>query len=108
LIVNTPAGRVTALDQETGHSRWSRVLANPLTDDVPRQLEPVLRHGALFIPSAQVHILRPSDGAALTTETGCDLVPDLLRVDERAWFYVAEESGHLRAYASAPQLSLVR
>jgi outer membrane protein assembly factor BamB len=108
LIINTPAGRVTALDQETGHARWSRVLANPLTDDVPRQLEPVLRHGALFIPSAQVHILRPSDGAPLTTETGCDLVPDMLRVDERAWFYVAEESGHLRAYASAPQLSLVK
>ena len=62
----------------------------------------------LVVPSAQVHILRPSDGATLTTETGCDLVPDLLRVDERAWFYVAEESGHLRAYASAPQLSLVK
>jgi hypothetical protein len=107
-IINTPSGRVTALDQATGHTRWTRVLANPLTDDVPRQLEPVLRHGALFVPSAQVHILRPSDGAALTTETGCDLVPDLLRVDERAWFYVAEESGHLRAYASAPQLSLVK
>jgi outer membrane protein assembly factor BamB len=108
LIINTPAGRVTALDLDTGNSSWSRLLANPLTDDVPRQLEPVLRHGALFIPSAQVHILRPSDGATLTTETGCDLVPDLLRVDERAWFYVAEESGHLRAYASAPQLSLVK
>lgn len=108
LIVNTPAGRVTSLDLATGQARWSRVLANPLTDDVPRQLEPVLRHGALFVPSAQVHILRPSDGATLTTETGCDLVPDLLRVDERAWFYVAEESGHLRAYASAPQLSLVK
>ncbi|HKU45107.1 MAG TPA: PQQ-binding-like beta-propeller repeat protein [Polyangiales bacterium] len=108
LIINTPAGRVTALDYATGNARWTRILANPLMDDVPRQLEPVLRHGALFIPSAQVHILRPSDGATLTTETGCDLVPDLLRVDERAWFYVAEESGHLRAYASAPQLSLVK
>jgi outer membrane protein assembly factor BamB len=108
LIVNTPAGRVTALDLVSGQARWSRVLANPLTDDVPRQLEPVLRHGALFVPSAQVHVLRPNDGSTLTTETGCDLVPDLLRVDERAWFYVAEESGHLRAYASAPQLSLVK
>jgi outer membrane protein assembly factor BamB len=108
LIVNTPAGRVTALELATGRSRWTRVLANPLTDDVPRQLDPVLRHGALFLPSAQVHILRPSDGATLTPDTGCDLVPDLLRVDERAWFYVAEESGHLRAYASAPQLSLVK
>ena len=107
LIVNTPAGRCSALDLGTGQTRWTRALANPLTDDVPRQLEPVLRHGALFVPSAQVHILRPSDGSALATESACDLVPDFLRVDERAWFYVAEESGHLRAYASAPQLMLV-
>jgi outer membrane protein assembly factor BamB len=107
LIVNTPAGRVTALELETGITRWSKALANPLTDDVPRQLEPVLRHGALFVPSAQVHVLRPDDGSVLATELGCDLVPDFLRVDERAWFYVAEESGHLRAYASAPQLTLV-
>jgi outer membrane protein assembly factor BamB len=107
LIVNTPAGRVTALDLASGQQRWSRVLANPLTDDVPRQLEPVLRHGALFVPSAQVHVLSPKDGTPLATDAGCDLVPDFLRVDERAWFYVAEESGHLRAYASAPQLTLV-
>jgi outer membrane protein assembly factor BamB len=107
LIVNTPSGRVSALELATGATRWSRALADPLTDDVPRQLEPVLRHGALFVPAAQVHVLRPSDGASLTTETGCDLVPDFLRVDERAWYYVAEESGHLRAYASAPQLTLV-
>jgi hypothetical protein len=82
-------------------------LANPLTDEVPRQLAPVLRHGALFVPSAQVHILRPDDGSSLALDTGCDLVPDFLWVDERATFYVAEESGHLRAYGSAPQLTLV-
>jgi hypothetical protein len=86
---------------------WSRALANPLTDDVPRQLEPRLRQGALFVPSAQLHVLRPHDGSPLG-HTGCDLVPDCLRVDERGWFYVAEESGHLRAYGVAPQLSLVR
>jgi hypothetical protein len=34
-------------------------------------------------------------------------VPDLVRVDERGWVYVAEESGHLAAYAPAPQLTLV-
>jgi outer membrane protein assembly factor BamB len=107
LIVNTPAGRVSAIELSSGETRWVQVLSNPLTDDVPRQLEPVLRHGALFVPSAQVHVLRPSDGSTLARDTGCDLVPDFLRVDERAWFYVAEESGHLRAYASAPQLTLV-
>ena len=31
---------------------------------------------------------------------------DFLEVDERGWLYVAEESGHLRAYGSAA-LSLV-
>lgn len=108
LIVNTPAGRVTAIDLQTGETRFSRVLANPLTDDVPRQLEPILRHGALFLPSAQVHVLRPSDGTPLATDIGCDLVPDFLRVDERSHLYVGEESGHLRAYAPAPQLSLVK
>ncbi len=108
LIINTPAGRVTSLDLQTGETRFSRALANPLTDDVPRQLEPILRHGALFLPSAQVHVLRPSDGTPLTSEVGCDLVPDFLRVDERGCFYVAEESGHLRAYAPAPTLMLVK
>ena len=108
MIINTPAGRVTSLDLQTGETRFSRALANPLTDDVPRQLEPILRHGALFLPSAQVHVLRPSDGTPLTSEVGCDLVPDFLRVDERGYFYVAEESGHLRAYAPAPTLMLVK
>lgn len=107
LIVNTPAGKVHALEIETGASVWSRALSNPLTDDVPRQLEPRLRQGALFVPSAQLHVLRPHDGSTLG-QPGCDLVPDCLRVDERGWFYVAEESGHLRAYGAAPHLSLVK
>jgi hypothetical protein len=31
-----------------------------------------------------------------------------MRVDERGWVYVAEESGHLAAFAPAPQLRLVK
>jgi outer membrane protein assembly factor BamB len=107
LIVNAPSGRVLALELKTGATRWTRSVSNPLTDDVPRQLEPVLRQGALFVPSAQVRVLRPTDGAVLS-EPSCDLVPDCLRVDEHAFFYVAEESGHLRAYAPAPHLRLVK
>jgi len=107
LVINTAAGRVMAIDVATGQSRWTRALANPLTDDVPRHLDPLLRQGALFVPSAQLHILRPEDGTALS-ELECDLVPDCVRVDERGWFYLAEESGHIRAYAAAPRLSLVR
>jgi hypothetical protein len=98
---------VLALDLQDGSARWTRALSNPLTDDVPRQLEPMLRQGALFVPSAQVHMLRPHDGTPLT-QIGCDLVPDCLRVDERGWFYVAEESGHVAAFAAGPQLALVR
>ena len=36
-----------------------------------------------------------------------DIIPDLLRVGERCDVYVAEESGHLGAYAAAARLSLV-
>jgi outer membrane protein assembly factor BamB len=107
LVVNAPSGRLVALDLGSGETRWTRALSNPLTDDVPRQLEPSLRQGALFVPSAQVHVLRPQDGTPLSN-VGCDLVPDWLRVDERGWFYVAEESGHICAYAVAPHLSLVK
>jgi len=107
LIINTPSGRITALNTETGSTSWSHALSDPVRDDIPRQLEPVLRHGAMFVPAARISILRPQDGAALTSEPPCDLVPDWLRVDERGWLYVAEESGHLKAYAPAPYLSLV-
>jgi outer membrane protein assembly factor BamB len=107
LVINAASGRTVALDLQSGESLWSRALANPLTDDVPRQLEPVLRQGALFVPSAQVHVLRLKDGAPLC-QVGCDLVPDWMRVDERGWLYVAEESGHICAFAAAPHLALVK
>ncbi|MBN1652962.1 MAG: PQQ-binding-like beta-propeller repeat protein [Deltaproteobacteria bacterium] len=107
LIVNSPSGRVCALDLLSGAIAWSRVLSDPTTDDVPRQLEPVLRHGALFVPTARVHVLRPADGVSLGNGLDCDLVPDFLRVDERGWAFIAEESGYLRSYAPAPYLSVV-
>jgi len=107
LIINSPQGRVYALDIPSGDTAWSRTLSDPMIDDLPRQLEPILRHGALFVPSARVHVLRPRDGTSIAAGLDCDLVPDFLRVDERGWFYVAEESGHLRAYAPAPHLSVV-
>ena len=36
------------------------------------------------------------------------LYPILCRLDERGWVYIAEESGHVAAYAPVPHLSLVR
>jgi outer membrane protein assembly factor BamB len=109
LVVNGPLGHAVALDLDDGSTRWKRRLAHPVADDVPRRLEPVLRGGALFVPSAQVHVLRPSDGAPIAESLGLsELVPDWMRVDERGWIYVAEESGHLAALAPRPQLALVR
>lgn len=102
-----PGGRVLGVESETGMIRWEQQLARPC-DDVPRRLEPVLRAGALFVPAANVHIIRPHDGSAVGPALDCELIPDFLRVDEMGWLYVAEESGHIRAFAPAPNLMLVR
>lgn len=108
LFVNAPTGKLVALEPRSGEPLFSRSLSNPVTDDVPRRLTPLLRGGALFVPSAAVHVLRPSDGSPIGTPPPCELVPDALHVDERGWIYVAEESGHLAALAPLPTLRLVR
>lgn len=108
LVINAPSGAICALDTATGQTRWDRRTADPVRDDVPRRLEPVLRGGALFVPAASVHLVRPSDGASLGTPVAAELIPDFLRVDERGWLYVAEESGHVEAYAPVPNLRLVK
>jgi len=107
-IVNAPFGQLSAFDVGTGHVRWSTDLADALADEIPRRLEPVLRGGALFVPAASVHVVRPADGSRLAASLPCDLVPDLMRVDERGWVYVAEESGYLAGYAPKPMLTLIR
>lgn len=106
-VINTAGGRICALELQTGATRWNEKIAHPVADDVPRRLEPVLRGGALFVPAAKVHVLRPHDGSHLGNALPCDLIPDLIRVDERGWVYVAEESGHLSALAPRPTLHLV-
>jgi len=106
LVANAPGGRTCAIEAETGETRWMRSLGDPLADEVPRRLEPVLRGAALFIPAAGVFLVRPADGALLG-EIDDDLVPDRIRVDERGWVYIAEESGHLAAFGPAPQLRVL-
>lgn len=108
LVVNAPGGKLCSIGLEDGQVTWSHRLADESADDVPRRLEPVLRAGALFVPAASVHVVRPADGALLAASLPCDLVPDLLRVDERGWVYVAEESGHVAAYAPVAHLTLIR
>jgi len=106
LLVNSPTGRFASMDVSTGGLRYVRQLVDPVAEDVPRCLEPVLRGGALFVPAAEVRVLRPSDGADLS-RLPIEVVPDWLRVDERGWVYVAEESGQLTAVAPIPRLTLI-
>ena len=107
LIANTASGALMCLEATTGLPRYSHVFSRHVEADQPRRLEPVLRNGALFVPQHQVHVIRPRDGEVLGTLPS-DLIPDLLRVDERCGAYVAEESGHLAAFSVAPRLSLVK
>ncbi len=107
LITNAPGGGLSATSLSDGSCEWSQLLGDPIGDEVPRRLEPVLRGGALFVPAGTVHVVNPRTGDVLGEIEG-DLVPDRLRVDERGWVYVAEESGHVAAYAPAPTLRLIR
>ncbi len=107
LIANTASGALICLEAASGLPRYSHVFSRHVEADQPRRLEPVLRNGALFVPQHQVHVIRPRDGEVLGTLPS-DLIPDLLRVDERCGAYIAEESGHLAAFSVAPRLSLVK
>ena len=107
-VVNAPFGQLSGLDVTNGSLRWRIDLADALADEIPRRLEPVLRGGALFVPASSVHVIRPADGRRLSASLPCELVPDLMRVDERGWIYIAEESGYLAAYAPKPMLTLLR
>ena len=106
LVTNAPGGGLAGTSIKNGAPRFTELLGDPIVDEVPRCLEPVLRGGALFVPAGDVHVVRPADGAVLCTIDG-DIVPDRLRVDERGWVYAAEESGHVAAFTPAAMLRLV-
>lgn len=107
LILNSASGALICLDANTGTLRYNQVFSRHVDADQPRRLEPVLRNGALFVPQHQVHVVRPRDGEVIGSIPS-DLIPDLLRVDERCNVYVAEESGHVAAFSVAPRLTLVK
>ncbi len=107
LIANSASGALLCLDATTGTLRYNQVFSRHVDADQPRRLEPVLRSGALFVPQHQVHVVRPRDGEVIGTIPS-DLIPDLLRVDERCNVYIAEESGHVAAFGVAPRLTLVK
>jgi hypothetical protein len=107
IVGNSASGTLLSIEGETGAMRFSHVFPRHVDADQPRRLEPVLRSGALFVPQHQVHVVRPRDGEILGT-LPTDLIPDLIRVDERCDIYVAEESGHVAGFGVAARLTLVK
>ena len=107
VIANCASGVLLGLEATTGIVRYNHVFAHASECDQPRRLEPVLRSGALFVPQHEVSVVRPRDGELLGTIPS-DLVPDLIRVDERCDVYIAEESGHLAAFGAAAKLAVVK
>jgi outer membrane protein assembly factor BamB len=108
LVANLPTGRVVGVDAQRGEVRWSRTLAAPVADDTPRRMDVQMRGGALYVPQSQLAVLRPRDGAVVTQVESCDLVPDLLQIDEDCTMFVGEESGHLGCYELGARFAVVR
>ncbi|GAC1575020.1 MAG: hypothetical protein NVS3B20_06640 [Polyangiales bacterium] len=107
IVLNLPTGEVLAVSAQTGETLWRHVFESPFLGDAPRRLEPILRSGALFVPQDKVRVLRPSDGAIVGEVGPTELVPDLLRVDERCDVYIAEESGHVAAFGASAKLEVI-
>ncbi len=107
LLGNAPTGELVAVDAESGTIRYRHDLGPLAESDTPRRLEPILRSGALFVPHADVHVFKPSDGTKIGTVAPTDTIPDFLRVDERCDVYLAEESGHVACFAAGTRLSIV-
>ncbi|MFO0551777.1 MAG: PQQ-binding-like beta-propeller repeat protein [Polyangiaceae bacterium] len=107
VVLNSDAGELVAIGARDGALRYRHVFSEGPEGDRPRRLDPVLRSGALFVPQSIVHVVRPSDGQLIGSIT-TDLIPDLLRVDERCDVYVAEESGYVAAFSAAARLSVVK
>lgn len=108
VVASLPTGRVVAVDANTGATRWAQTFRAPTADDVPRRLDLQLRAGALFVPQSSLAVLRPRDGVTLAQVDACDLVPDVVRVDEQCALYVAEESGHVGCYELGARLRVLR
>ncbi len=107
LFANTERGELLCIEAATGETRFRLRLGEPAEDSAPRRLDPVLRSGALFVPQREVYVVRPRDGELLG-KVPSELIPDLLRVDERCDAYIGEESGLLAAFGTAPRLTLVK
>ncbi len=108
LVGNTPTGELLGIDANKGSMKWNLRLGNLLEADIPRRLEPLLRGGVLFVPHADIHVVRPEDGTLVGKVGPCDAIPDLLRVDDQCNVFLAEESGHVMGFSAAARLALAR
>jgi outer membrane protein assembly factor BamB len=106
-VANGSDATLTAIEASTGALRYRHVMTRPMDPDVPRQLQPTLRNGALYVPQQRLVVVRPRDGQMLGT-LPTDLLPDVVRVDDTSTVYIAEESGHVAAFSSAPMLVRVK
>jgi outer membrane protein assembly factor BamB len=107
IMVNGATGTFICMEAATSALKYRHVFSHEVASDQPRRLEPVLRCGALFVPQHQVQVVRPNDGVVMGV-VPCDLVPDLVRVDDRFGVLVAEESGHLSVFSVAPLLVRIK
>jgi outer membrane protein assembly factor BamB len=107
IVVNIAGGVVICLRAEDGAVVWSKNMGSSSTDDVPMNLEPILRGGGLFVPADTTYVFSPADGALLHRLEEHSPVPDFLRVDERYSIYVGEVSGYFSAYGVSGHLGVI-
>jgi len=107
MVINSENGMTVGLDLRDGAVTWRRAMEPHPDGDAPRNLEPTLRCGALFVPQRNVLVLSPCDGEKLG-EIDADLVPDVVRVDDDCCVVVVEESGHAAAFSGRAHLRLVK
>ncbi len=107
IVINIAGGVVICLRAEDGAVVWSKNMGSSSTDDVPMNLEPILRGGGLFVPADTTYVFSPADGALLHRLEEHSPVPDFLRVDERYSIYVGEVSGYFSAYGVSGHLGVI-
>jgi outer membrane protein assembly factor BamB len=106
IVMNMAGGMVICLKAEDGTVVWSKSMGSS-SEDVPMNLEPILRGGGLFVPADTTYVFSPSDGTLLHRLEEHSPVPDFLRVDERYSIYVGEVSGYVGAYGVSGHLGVI-
>ncbi len=106
-VVNSAGGMVRSFDAQDGKEKWCAVLGPTVSEDVPTNLKPVLRGGALFVPADTVYVVHPEDGSLIHSLGQDAPVPDLLQVDPSCAVLVAEQSGHIAMFSLLSRLSVV-